>query len=323
MGRVMGKSLKEERLGATNYNTQGYLMTVVAYNNADDVTIEFQDEYKTKIKVKWCWFLKGYVKYPYCFDNRLGATNYNKQGCLMKVVKYEGSEKTTVEFQDQYKHRITTQWINFQTGSLTNPYHPSVCGVGIVGNKCTMKVNGVASKEYQVWHDMIHRCFGDKNKKRYSAYKTATCCKEWLLFENFVKWLRSQENFKAWKNGNRYCLDKDILIKGNQVYGPDTCCLVPDYVNILFVTARGNRGNLPIGVEYNKKCPNNPYRAIIYKNGKISRSVYYKTPEQAFRVYKESKEAQIQRVAQEEYNKGTISKKCYEAMMRWEVEIGD
>ena len=42
------------------------------------------------------------------------------------------------------------------------------------------------------------------------------------------------------------------------------------------------------------------------------------TVEQAFRVYKESKEAQIQQVAQEEYNKGTISKKCYETMMKWD-----
>lgn len=28
-------------------------------------------------------------------------------------------------------------------------------------------------------------------------------------------------------------LDKDIFIKGNKVYGPDTCCLVPIRVNAL------------------------------------------------------------------------------------------
>jgi hypothetical protein len=47
------------------------------------------------------------------------------------------------------------------------------------------------------------------------------------------------------------------------------------------------------------------------------------TPEGAFSIYKKYKETQIQQVAKEEYEKGTISKKCYEAMMKWEVEIGD
>jgi hypothetical protein len=106
-------------------------------------------------------------------------------------------------------------------------------------------------------------------------YKNVSCCKEWFLYDNFYEWLHKQENFEIWKNMPRSALDKDILVKGNKVYGPDTCCLVPNYVNSLFISR-------------NKK-----------------------------------NKAQIQQVAKEEYEKGTISKKCYEAMMKWEVEIGD
>ena len=30
-------------------------------------------------------------------------------------------------------------------------------------------------------------------------------------------------------------IDKDILVKGNKVYSPNTCCLVPKNVNNLFI----------------------------------------------------------------------------------------
>lgn len=48
------------------------------------------------------------------------------------------------------------------------------------------------------------------------------------------------------------------------------------------------------------------------------------TPEQAFYFgYKPYKETIIKQVAQEEYDKGNITEKCYEAMMNYEVEIDD
>ena len=38
----MGKSLKQQRLGATNYNNQGCLMKVVEYDGYNDIIVEFQ-----------------------------------------------------------------------------------------------------------------------------------------------------------------------------------------------------------------------------------------------------------------------------------------
>ena len=64
-----------------------------------------------------------------------------------------------------------------------------------------------------------------------------------------------------------------------------------------------------------KKCKNNKTKTTGY---------CYPTPEDAFYLgYKPSKENCIKQVAQEEYNKGNITKKCYEAMMKYEVEITD
>lgn len=49
----------------------------------------------------------------------------------------------------------------------------------------------------------------------------------------------------------------------------------------------------------------------------------YDTEHEAFAVYKEHKESYIKQIAQEEYDKGNIIEECYNAMMRYEVEITD
>ena len=323
----MAKNLKEERLGATNYNNQGYLMKVVEYNSNNNIVVEFQDCEKTRVKTRWTEFCNGSITNPYTFKDRLGTELVSNQGCLMKCVEYINADNIIIEFQDKYKYRVNTTWRHFVRKGIKNIYAPTVLGVGILGNQHELKGRLKDSKEYQSWKDMLGRCYNENAKQKYPTYKDVTCCKEWLLFDNFVKWLHSQENFEVWKSMPLSALDKDILVKGNKVYGPDTCCLVPYHVNMLFETSKKTRGNLPIGVRFNKD--KNKYAAQCSvkiegnKNRKTVTLGVYDTEIDAFNAYKYQKEFEIQQVAQEEYKKGTISKKCYEAMMRWEVEITD
>ena len=116
-------------------------------------------------------------------------------------------------------------------------------------------------------------------------------------------------------------LDKDILSKENKIYSPETCCLVPRIVNSLFIKRTRDRGSLPIGVtkhgeRYRAKC-NDPLSNVRKHVG------VFDTPELAFNAYKKYKEALIKKVAQIEYDNGTITKECYDAMMRYKVEITD
>ena len=260
-------------------------------------------------------------------EQRLGKENYNNQGCLMIVIKDNGYNDITVEFQDKYKTHIDTRYDHFKHGDIINPYYPNVFGIGIVGNKYPAKINGKHTKEYKAWHDVIGRSYGDKPKNKRPTYKNVVCCDEWLLFENFYEWLHKQKNFDKWLNGNKWAIDKDILIKGNKIYSPDTCCLVPLNVNGLFVKSDSSRGKYSIGVYFHKRL--NKFCAQISKISKESSKKqqdflgYYDTPEQAFLVYKKEKESYIKQVAQEEYDKGNITKQCYEAMMNYEVEITD
>jgi hypothetical protein len=310
-----------------NKNKQGEIMKVVEYNSSSDLIIEFQDEWKERKHVIWSDFCNGSISNPHK-KKLVGIEKYNNQGSLMKIVAYNSYNDMTVEFQDKYKFQKNTNFDKWKKGKIKNPYFPSVYGVGIIGSKYPACVNYYRVKEYVIWIQIINRCFEPKTKEKNPTYQDVTCCEEWLLYENFYEWLHSQENFDKWLNGERWSIDKDILVKGNKIYSPETCCLVPGYVNSLFVKKDANRGKFPIGVSYSKK--EQRYKAIVsmgvlYNNKKYDRSCgLYPTPEDAFYLgYKPTKERYIQRVAQEEFDKGNITKRCYEAMMNYEVEITD
>lgn len=173
-----------------------------------------------------------------------------------------------------------------------------------------------------MWHSLIKRCYDPKTREKQPTYQSVSICNEWLLFENFCDWLRSQPNFDKWYDGKRWALDKDILVKRNKVYSPDTCCLVPQNVNCLFLKREAQRGQYPIGVRYREDgfmavC-RNPFLDKAEELGLFS------TPENAFYSgYKPYKENIIKQVAEIEFNNSNITKECYEAMMSYEVEIDD
>lgn len=254
-------------------------------------------------------------------SNRIGEERVNNQGCLMKIVEYNNTENIVVEFQDDHKMRVETQYCNFKLGNVRNPYYPSVYGVGITGKKYPININCKPTREYSIWHSMLCRCFDERFKISQPAYKNTTCCNEWLNFEIFYEWLHSQENFDKWYNGKWWALDKDILVDGNKIYSPETCCLVPQNVNCLLLKRKASRGDLPIGVgktgnKFQAVC-SNPFTGKIDKLGK------YETPEEAFYAYKYQRENYIKQVAEIEYKAGNITRSCYEALMNYSIKIDD
>lgn len=256
-------------------------------------------------------------------NERLGEEKTNHQGCLMKIIEYNNANDIIVEFQDEYHAKINTIYANYKIGNISNPYFKSILGIGIVGNKYKINNNKKHTKEYTAWFSMLSRCFDEKYKKRRKTYENVTCCKEWLLFENFYEWLHNQSNFNEWLNGDKWAVDKDILIKGNKIYSPETCCLVPDRVNSLFLKSNKRRGKLPIGVSRCKIDGCTYYVLSISRKIHNHPSKYFKSPEDVFYYYKKYKEEIIKRTAQEEYADGNITKQCYEAMMNYQVEITD
>ena len=137
----------------------------------------------------------------------------------------------------------------------------------------------------------------------------------------FYDWIHTQDNYSVIKNDPTFAIDKDILYKGNKLYSPSKCCLVPQRVNNLLLKSNAIRGNLPIGVHFHQV--NGTYIAQCGGHGNGRYLGSYDTPIEAFNAYKKDKEREIKEIARIEYDKGTITKQCYDALMQYEVEITD
>ena len=164
---------------------------------------------------------------------------------------------------------------------------------------------------------MLHRCYDEKlQEKYYTTYINCSVCTEWHNFQNFAQWY--EENYYE-VEGERMCLDKDILVKGNKTYSPETCVFVPNNINVLFVKCDKARGDLPIGVTWHKR--DKVYQVRVNYYGKDGYVGYFHTIDEAFQCYKKTKEKYIKEVA--DIYKDIIPINLYQAMYNYIVEEDD
>ena len=188
-----------------------------------------------------------------------------------------------------------------------------VFGVGINDRSCPAKVNGKITKEYNLWSSMLERCYSKSFLEKWPTYIGCTVSDNFKYYHLFHAWCQIQVGFG--KEG--YHLDKDLLIKGNKLYSEDTCVFIPKSLNYILLKTAASRGLLPIGVSKHGKG----YLATCRIYGKAKSLGTFDTPELAFEVYKNFKEAHIK--AQAEVYKHEIEPKAYQAFLNYKVEIGD
>ena len=194
-------------------------------------------------------------------------------------------------------------------------------GVGV--NDWHTNISNGSSKhipEYKMWLRMLERSLSEKWKVSHPTYKDTTVDPRWYSMTAFIEDVSNLVGYdKAITYG--WHLDKDLLVKGNKLYSKDTCCFLPIEINSLMVMHRSSRGAYPSGVHFRKRQPKRPYCAVIRRGGIVKTLGNYSTPEEAFYVYKEAKEAYIKEVANKW--KDQIDVRAYEALMNYEVEITD
>ena len=184
-------------------------------------------------------------------------------------------------------------------------------GQGIYeSGKYYAKKNGVWSKEYRIWDSMLTRCYSRKYQNKKPTYIGCTVSENFKNFQFFAEWCQSQIGF----GNNGWVLDKDILIRGNKMYSPDTCCFVPKEINHLLKTKiRGKE--LPLGVYQNKRSGR--YCASFHA-GAYNFLGCYVCPSEAHFAYKVAKESHIKEVANTW--KDLIDVRLYEVLMSWEIQ---
>jgi len=313
---------------------QGCKIEIIKYENCHNILVKIYDGYNTMVRVTYENFKKGNVESPHkpstrkiaiksSIESKIGKIVISNKGVPMKIIKCINSTRIIIEFQDEHKGVVETSYSSFISKQVKNPYQRSVHGVGYLGQgKHVSRKGGKILKCYGTWSGMIERGYNQLFKEKNPSYKNTTVCEEWHNFQVFGDWY--DENYYQIE-GKKMSLDKDILVKGNKLYSPETCIIVPSNINNLFVTRKDARGKFPIGVTYDKEKKSfvTQYNTLSLPTDILGHRFigYYSTPKLAFNAYKEYKEKYIKKVA--DYYKKDIPEKLYRAMYNYEVEITD
>ncbi len=243
---------------------------------------------------------------PRKFKDRTGEIHITNEGYPIEIIENPSYNNCTVRFKNG--HIIYNRQVDeVLKGRVKNPFHPSVYGVGYAGvGKYKKYVNKKLTSSYVRWCGILLRCY-----RRESSHRDVTVCREWLNYQNFAQWY--EDNWKSHMIG--WHIDKDILIKGNKIYSPNTCRFVPQEINYAFIKCEKSRGMLPIGVSYNKR--EKKFISVMSISGRW----YFDNINETFKTYKEAKEYSIKNLATDW--RYIICHEIYEAMMNYQVEITD
>ena len=249
------------------------------------------------------------------YKDYVGKVCKSKSSGDFKILKYNDNRNVEIKFL-KTGFESTVQLVSIKSGEVKDYFAPSVYGVGILGTKYSSKINGVQTKEYTLWMDMLKRCYSDKYQKKQLTYEGCEVGDNFKSYEYFYEWCNKQIGFdnKDWQ------LDKDLLVKGNKVYNESTCIFIPKEINQVLVKRENMRGKYPIGVYWSHK--NKAFMARVNMNkGKYEYLGSFNAEIEAFNAYKTAKEAFVKEQASKW--KGKIDDRAYNALMNYQVEITD
>lgn len=222
-------------------------------------------------------------------DEILGKEFRNKQGCSFIVVKYEGANSVTIEFAEPYAYTMKSATKEIKNGCIKNLLFPQVYGVGYLGigyDSKPVQIEGFDKlvDVYAIWVAMLGRCYSEKVQIKSPSYIGCTVSRVWHNYQNLLVWYKDSMRGKQ-----GYEVDKDILVEGNKLYGPDTCCIIPCEINCFFTATKVTGGRYLTGVQFHSRL--NKYEACI-GGGSAGKKIYlgvYATEREASEVYKEAK----------------------------------
>ena len=223
------------------------------------------------------------------------------------IIEYINSGYLKVRFENT-GNEMYTSLSALRSGSVKDKGSVSTYGVGIIGNVVHSK-NGVVDRAFLCWKGMLARCYDKSIQERQPSYKGCTVSDDFKHYVQFKAWFEQQV---GWDSPN-YQLDKDLLYFGNDVYSPNTCCVIPQKINLHLTT-------LPVygctrSIEYKKKFKQ--YCVSMPKSYKTEGSLMFNTYKEAFKALKTHKELELRDFAKE--FEGEISAVVYEKLMNYNI----
>lgn len=157
-----------------------------------------------------------------------------------KILQYNKWDDIEIYFINT-GYSTNAQASNIRNGNIKDLMLPSIFEVGFIGDGVhKSSSNGKITKPYRAWSGMMHRCYSEKTQKRQPTYKCCSVDPRWHNFQVFAKWfeLNYVDGFQ---------LDKDIKVKGNKIYSPETCIFVSAKENSMASHAKLHKYKNPNG----------------------------------------------------------------------------
>ena len=145
------------------------------------------------------------VNYKDC----VGKVCKSKSSGDFKILKYNDAYNVDVQFL-KTGFKTSVRLGNIKSGSIKDPYSPSVYGVDIIGAKYPVSEGSVKTKEYDLWCNMLRRCYSEKYQKKHPTYEGCEVSDNFKSFEYFYEWCHKQIGF----NNKGWHLDKDFITFG-------------------------------------------------------------------------------------------------------------
>lgn len=323
-------NLKPIPIGTIFKNKKGLEYKVVEYITTTRIKVEFLESGYQKISARKevnngsirDWIATPLLPKPVYVrtSNRarksaveIGQVYTNSLGSSYEIIEILPDTMCRIKFLDSFGYEKVVKRNDAKKG-IRNPYHRIVAGVGYVGEgEYTADKN---RKVFTLWSNMLVRCYDEESLIKQPTYLGCTVAEKWHCFQNFAAWCL---NNKTYIDNPDWCLDKDVLVKGNKLYSEETCAFVPRDINNMFTLRIRKRGDCPVGVHWDNK--KEKYVAQVNKNKSRKFLGYFDNPTSAFRVYKEAKEEYIKEVA--EMWKEKIDYPVYTALLNWTIEVTD
>lgn len=157
---------------------------------------------------------------------------------------------------------------------------------------------------------MLARCeVGGEVQTKKPAYIGCEVHPDFIKYQDFAEWCQNQIGFGV----PGFQLDKDLLVDGNKVYGPDTCLFIPSELNSMIIRNERSRGDLPTGVTYEKDRKR--YKVKISIDGKKTTVGSYMDVDLAKDAYIKRKSIEVLKAADQW--KDSIDPRAYQALINW------
>lgn len=102
---------------------------------------------------------ENYVSEKY--RDLIGDIYPTKHGGTCQIIGMQNLKNIIVEFSNGYRTVCTMG--NLKEGSVLNPYHPKIYGVGFIGEGTNYaKIDGKISYSYDRWRGMLRRCYSEE-----------------------------------------------------------------------------------------------------------------------------------------------------------------